>query len=141
MGFENAYITAAEYFQYGLADIDKRYEPMMSCSSDWTIDREHGMHMRSASRVVPPDSGPKGPYWLFFWKTGYVIFECEVIQPASEHNNWTAHKRLSCIELPEHLALHKVEIIRDIESALIAWGTGGVYCKAKDFKLVFHANV
>jgi len=75
MPFQNEHISDEDYRLHGLALLNQRYEPMSNCSSQWTIDRSRHVHMRCVSRVVPPEMGPHNPFWLFFWKTAYVIFE------------------------------------------------------------------
>jgi hypothetical protein len=140
MPFENERITAADYALYQLALIDKRYQPMSNCSSQWTIDRERNVHMRCVTRTVPPEMGPHAPFWLLFWKTAYVIFEKSYLQHATRDNNWSAHAVLTRLEIPEQLLASKNEIIKDIEAALRVYGTGGIYCSAENFQLRFDVS-
>lgn len=137
MSFENAYISKSEYEQYDLAEVDKKYVPMSYCDSAWTIDRARNIHMRSVSRTVPPDMGPHDPFWLFWWKTAYVVFETSTLQRATKDNKWRAHKTLTRLEVPPNLQMHIEEIVEDIEAALKVYGTGGVNCIAENYQLRF----
>lgn len=141
MAFENARISQEEYEAYHLGEIDARYTPMNNVSSDWTIDRERNIHMRTVSRTVPPDMGPINPFRLFFWKNDYVMFECKQTQRAKEHNNWCSHQTLVRLEIPENLRSQRSEIVSDIEEALKAYRTGGIYSKAPHFKLKLSVSV
>jgi hypothetical protein len=137
MPFVNEHIPHTEYQARGLGEIDKRYTPMSSVSSDWTIDRERDIHMRQVSRTVPTDMGPHTPFFLLWWKSAYVVFACAILQFANKHNGWHGHKRLTRLEIPDDLLPYRSEIVADIESALLVYGTGGVYCKAENFSLTF----
>lgn len=141
MAFVNARITKEEYECFGLGEVDKKYNPMKNVSSDWTIDRERKVHMRTVSRTVPPDMGPINPFCLFFWKSDYVIFECKHVQFAKEDNDWCSHQTLIRLEISEALNPYRNEIIKDIEKALIVYGTGGIYCKAPYFNLKLNIGV
>lgn len=141
MAFENERITAEDYELHQLALIDRRYTPMSNCSSQWTIDRTRHVHMRYVSRTVPPEMGPRVPFWLLFWKTAYVIFEVSHLKHASQDNSWSAHVALTRLEIPGQLLAKKTEIVKDIEAALRVYGTGGVYCIAQKFQLRFDVGV
>lgn len=136
MAFENARITSEEYVLHDLASVDKKW-PMHNCSSQWTIDRDRNVHMRQISRTVPPDMGFVSPFWMMFWKSAYVQFECDVVQHATADNDWCAHKILSRLEIPAQLKCNTGEIVADIEAALTTYGTGGLHCIAKGFSLKF----
>ncbi len=135
MPFENAHISKAEYEAYQLAEIDKRYIPMSYCSEQWTIDRGRNIHLRCVSRSVPPDMGPHDPFWLFFWKSSYVVFGVHISEHATKRNGWVAQKSLTRLELPEELVAFREEIVSDIKDALQTYGTGGVHCIAENFQL------
>lgn len=137
MTFENANISKEEYVAYRLGEIDWRYKPMSNCSSQWTIDRERNIHMRCVSRTVPPDMGPHDPFWLFYWKTDYVIVHVQVTEHASQSNGWVARTILTKLEIPMALKTHKQEIVNDIREAMQAYGTGGVHCIAENFQSNF----
>jgi hypothetical protein len=134
MSFENARITAEEYERYQLATVDKKW-PLSNCSSQWTIDRERNVHMRAVSRTVPLDIGPHNTFWLLFWKSAYVRFECQHVQHASKSNGWHNHQVLTMLEVPDQLSEFASEIVADIEEALKTYGTGGIHCIAQGFHL------
>lgn len=133
MQFVNARITKEEYIDFGLNEVDQKYRPMKSISSSWTIDRERNIHLRTVSRNVPPEMGPIKPFHLFFWKSAYVIFECDFIQHSNEGNNWCAIQELTKLEIPPELEKIRAEIIQDIKAALTVRGQEtGILRKFRD---------
>ncbi len=140
MPFVNAIISPAEYKEFELDQIDSHYTPVSNVSSQWTIDRAKEVHMRVVSRTVPPDLSPQEPFQLLWWKTDYVVFGCTHLQYAAKANSWRSHQLLTRLEIPASLMNHRDEIIEDIRLALTAYGTGGVYCVADNFKLTLELS-
>jgi hypothetical protein len=134
MAFVNEYIAEEDVIKYGLEEIDSRFVVGGVKARDWTIDRERGVYLRVVARGREEISHQST--WTFYWKGQLLDVELEnvsTIGPVDGHRH--GHKRVRSLEIPHHLRGDRDAILSDLEEALIAYKTGGVFSSAASYSL------
>jgi hypothetical protein len=148
--FINEKISKQNHEKYGLVKLDNHFQ-YLDNYSQWTIDyeREIFLYYVHGGR---PDTGGQYSYNYLYWNEHFIQFEMQYLQHARKENDWTASIRIIwlCLAgkhgsmpepLPAELNTKKNTILSWIEQALLAYGTGGLFCRAENYKLIFEANV
>ena len=143
MAFVNEYIPAADMEKYQIKEIDQRVPIHGRTHSDsWTIDRDRNMYIRNVKNGTYEFSYQSA--WTFFWHDELLWVELEILDTSHGQNvpGW-GKKRITMLRLmdgdsshlPDRLEPQKAQILKDLEEALLAYKSGGVYSTATSYEL------
>ena len=144
MNFINEYISKSDMEKYQIKEIDQRVRRYLRTNSDsWTIDRETETYLRCVAWGGEENIGESA--WTFYWQGEMLWIELKILDTSSNGRNapgWSRQivKKLCLMggdsdHLPERLAVHKYQILKDLEEALLAYKDGGVYSSTTTYTL------
>ena len=74
--------------------------------------------------------------WTFYWSGELITFSMEIVKTGrGEDGHRWGHKKITRIDIPENLQSQRRDIIADIQAALEAYKSGGVFSKCKSYEL------
>jgi hypothetical protein len=129
MAFVNERISKEDFEKYGLQKIN-------SAASSWTIDRDNDIWLswiRNSGDPREPGEDRSKSYWNFYWKGHLIRFWVKLADVKVDWALW----RLLSLEIPQTANPHRTQILKDIESAFLAYKDGGIYAESTDFSITF----
>lgn len=150
MSFINEKVSKQNHEKYGLAKLDSHFQ-YPDNYSQWTIDYDHDVFLYSV-HGGRPDTGGQYSYHYLYLNGHYLQFDKRYLEHAEEENDWTAHVQIKWLALagkhgsmpeplPADLQAEKDKILSYIKQGLLTYGTGGLFCSADNFKLIFEADL
>lgn len=145
MTFLNEYIPEADYKKYGFERLNKRPRKAGTApSDDWTIDRDSDVWLRMFYTEMDHTDLRGGftgiSMWDLWWKGALISVTLETIESGGGIGKhcWS-RKRIVAIDIPKSLESQRIQILKDLEAALVAYRDGGVLSGATTYSLVLDA--
>lgn len=147
MAFVNEDIPSDDFKNYKIKKIQTRLGG--GSSTQWTINRERNIFLH---RLHGGGREPERSHiaeWIFFWKSQVFILEIHLLDTKGARNAPTwSHKEVHSIQiyddsqtqrwrksLPENLKASCDELFFDLEEALLAYKSRGIYSTCTDYTL------
>lgn len=123
MDFVNEKISEADWIKSSLKEVDDNFMGIWCIDNHtWTVDKERNMYLckiaagrEEISRILT---------WTFYWQGELIWFKDEVID-YSYTTPCLVHSRLYNFSIPNSIINLKEKIFDDLQSAFLAYGTGG----------------
>lgn len=123
MAFINEYISAADMARYDIEAIDRGFFKKIY-RHDWTVDHERNIYLRLLESGRE-DFANQVDYF-FYWKGKLLIVRLEQCGGGvCGGAGWREYKLIK-IDIPESLKEHRVDILKDLKDALVAYKDFGV---------------
>lgn len=142
MAFVNEYIPANDLKKYDFAGLDRRPSFGTTPSDQWSIDRDADIWLRKFYTEMDHTDLQGGftgvSVWDFWWKGNLLQAKIKDLAGGGRYGapRW-AKKKLLSLDVPPEIECHRLQIIRDLESALTAYRGAGILAEDDGLEYAF----
>jgi len=133
MPFVNEFISPEDIENFGLQKIDSNFIVGGTNARDWTIDRERNTYLRNVAHGGGAEPEIRNQTkWTFYWYGNQLTLRLDLLDGRGGRGEpgWS-HWKLVWLNgsngLPEHLKPDREQILADLEEALTAYRSAGIY--------------